>query len=196
LATPKLRRGFIKEAQSYAVELRQEMQILPHAPLCPWALCEHLSVPIIKLSTLPSCDERQLLLKRQKDAHFSAAACFEGTAAFILLNDGGGEAGSNKKRQASDLAHELAHIILGHKPIYPFHDSGLRDFSQQDEVEAETLGPILLVSQQAALSAHSLIESGQQTLTSLSNKWGVTEDVLKWRINKSGAIRRRLIAAQ
>lgn len=166
------------------------MTLAADGPLCPKALCIHLEVPILLLSTLPACPEREFLLARRKGAHFSAAVCFDGIKAFILLNDS-----SERKRQASDIAHELAHVLLRHKPVYPFLDGGIREFSFEDEQEAEVLGPVLLVSEKAALLAYRLIQTKTHTLASLSNLWGITEDVIRWRMNAVGASKRVKIAA-
>ena len=182
MAKAPLRRGFVKEANSWAADLRREMKVALDAPLCPRKLSEHLHVSVLSLSNLPACQERDLLLARRKGTHFSAAVCYVGLKAFILLNDSGG-----RKRQASDLAHELAHIILRHKAENPFQDGGIRDFSENDEQEAEMLGPILLVSEAAALRAYRLISSNQHTLDSLSDEWGISKQVILLRINKVGA---------
>lgn len=188
---PQVRRGFIKEAHAWASDLREDMKLAADAPLCPRALCIHLGIPVLLLSKLPACPERDLLLARKKGHSFSAAVCFEGIKAFILLNDA-----NERKRQASDIAHELAHVLLRHKPIYPFLDGGVREFSPEDEQEAEVLGPALLVSEKAALLAYRLIyQQREHTLASLSEHWGITPDVIRWRMNAVGASKRVKIAA-
>lgn len=187
---PKPRRGFLTEAHWWAEQLRKEMNIPLDAPLCPRKLCQHLEVPVLLLSKLPDLPERDLLLSQKKGCGFSAAACFDGTRAFILLNDA-----SERKRQASDIAHELAHVILGHKAMNPFSQGGIREFSTSDELEAETLGPALLVSEAAALEAYRLIQRRQHTLQSLSEAWSITEQVIRWRMNAVGAFKRVRVAA-
>ena len=183
LAKVNLRRGFATEANKWALDLRGELNLASQDPLCPVRLAKHLSVPIFKLSHMPECDERSLLLRKRYD--FSAAVCFDGLAAFILINDG-----HDPKRQASDVAHELAHVILRHPPANPFHENGIREFSPEHEAEAERLGPNLLVSNEAAVRALRLTMSGQYTLSSLSDAWGITEQVIQMQINLSGAKRR------
>lgn len=178
------------EAHWWAEQLRKEMDIPLSAPLCPRKLCLHLEVPVILLSKLPALPERDFLLAQKKGCIFSAAACFDRTKAFILLNDA-----AEKKRQASDIAHELAHVILGHKAINPFTQGGIREFSATDELEAEILGPVLLVSEAAALEAYRLIKGRQYTLPSLSDAWAITEQVITWRMNAVGASKRVRVAA-
>ena len=45
----KLRRGFKKESEEIAVELRNELGLAPEAALCPWALAHHLEIPVYTL---------------------------------------------------------------------------------------------------------------------------------------------------
>lgn len=186
MAKVKFRRGFATEANKWALDLRGEMNLASHDPLCPVGLAEHLEIPILKLSRMPDCEERSLLLRKKHD--FSAAVCFDGLAAFILINDG-----HDLKRQASDIAHELAHVLLRHPPANPFYENGIREFAPEHEAEAERLGPNLLVSNEAAVRALRLTMSGQYSLSSLSDAWGITEQVIQMQINLSGA-RRRLAA--
>ena len=180
MAKTKLRRGFVAEAHRWADDLRGELDLAPHDPLCPKRLARHLEVPIYPLSKLPECEEQQARLEKRPGYDFSAAACFEGRAAFILLKD---------------IAHELAHILLGHPPANPFQPDGIRDFLPEHELEAERLGPTLLISDAAALRAYKLISGSTHTLYSLSEEWGVTRDVIQMRINLSGAKKRTRYAA-
>ena len=79
--------------------------------------------------------------------------------------------------------------------VNPFVPGGKREYSPTDELEAETLGPALLVSEAAALRAYRLVQSHQHSILSLSNEWKVTEHVLRWRINAVGASKRVKLAA-
>lgn len=180
-----LRRGFVTEAHWWADQLRKEMGVPADAPLCPRDLCIHLSIPVLRLSTFPASPERDFLLARKKGQLFSAAVLYDGTAARILINDA-----ADLKRQASDIAHEVAHVLLGHPGVYPFINGEVRDYSPEAELEAEYLGPALLVSERAALRAYAEIKDRRHTLQSLSDAWQVSTDVLRWRMNAVGASRR------
>jgi Zn-dependent peptidase ImmA (M78 family) len=181
----KYRYGFKAEANRFAHELRVELEILPEHPLCPWLLAEHLAVPILKFTELPDCGEKLYLMKGKGKKEFSATVCYDGFKAFIVNNDV-----HEAKRQASNVAHELAHILLGHPPARPFDEDGKREFLAEIEDEAEWLGPALLVSEEAAINAYKLIQSKTYTLSSLSDEWKVTEDVLRMRMNLVGARKR------
>ncbi|KKM24625.1 hypothetical protein LCGC14_1603210, partial [marine sediment metagenome] len=125
------------------------------------------------------------LMQGKGKKEFSATVCYEGFKAFIVNNDV-----HEAKRQASNIAHELAHVLLGHPPAPPFDENGKRDFLAEIEDEAEWLGPALLVSEAAAINAYKLIQSNAYTLSSLSDAWQVTEDVLRMRMNAVGAKKR------
>lgn len=181
----KYRYGFKAEANRFSLELREEMGISPNEPLCPWKLADHLSVPIIELSDLPDCDEKKYLMNGKGKEEFSATVCYGGTKAFIINNDV-----HIRKRQASDIAHELAHVLMGHPPSPPFDKTGKREFLAEIEKEAEWLGPALLVSEHAALHAYKVIQASQHTLASLSDDWSITEDVIRMRMNAVGAAKR------
>lgn len=181
----KYRRGFKAESNRTARELRLEMNVLPDQPLCPWSLATHLAVPIFKFTELPDCAEKFYLMRGKGKKEFSATVCYEGIRAFIVNNDV-----HDTKRQASNVAHELAHILLGHPPAPPFDEEGKRDFLAEIEHEAEWLGPALLVSEDAAMNAYKLIKTRDYTLSSLSDEWMITEDVLRMRMNLVGARKR------
>lgn len=181
----KYKYGFKAESNRIAHELRVELQVQPEHPLCPWLLAGHLEVPILKFTELPDCAEKFYLMQGKGKREFSATVCYEGLKAFIVNNDV-----HETKRQASNIAHELAHVLLGHAPAPPFDEHGKRDFLAQIEYEAEWLGPALLVSEKAAINAYKLIQLKTYTLSGLSDAWQVTEDVLQMRMNAVGAKRR------
>ena len=181
----RLRRGFKTECNARARELRVELGLESHAPLCPWMLCEHLEIPVLDLRQLGPCPEQAYLLTRKGQKAFSAAVLYEGLRASVLLNGA-----HSRKRLASSLAHEVAHVVLHHPPRPLFVAGGARSFSPEHEAEAEWLGPALLVSEEAALHAHHLIQTGAATLAQLSNHWTVSTHVIRMRMNVVGAARR------
>lgn len=181
----KLRRGFMAESNRWALDLREELGLAAHDPLCPLQLAKHLEVPIYRLSQLPECSERATLLEKRDGHDFSGAVCFDNLAAFIIINDA-----HEPKRQVSDIAHELAHILLRHPRSNPFQSNGAREFSAEHELEAERLGPTLLLSDAAALRACRALTNGRYNLAGLSDEWGISREVIQMRINLSGARQR------
>lgn len=175
-----LRRGFKTEANWYAREMRRELGLLPAAPLCPWTLADHLGFPIIPLSEYKMAAPEAVAYLRsmagQRD--FSAITLFQGPVRWIIHNDA-----HNQKRQAADIAHELAHGLLLHPPKPAFNAAGSRHYDPILEAEANWLGPALLVSDEAAL----LIVEQKLPIREASDRYGVSAPLIQMRLNVSGA---------
>ena len=184
------RYGFKAEANRWANDLRDDIDLLPHEPLCPWRLSDHLCVKIYNISDLPTSTEIEYLTSVKGRKEFSATVCFSGIKAFVINNDA-----LPPKRQASNIAHELAHVVLRHPPNELFDQNGSRTFIKEMEDEAEWLGPALLVSEAAAVRAYGLIRSGKKTIKALSDEWNITANVIQMRINVVGAKKRYIRAA-
>lgn len=184
-----LRRGFKSEANWYAREMRQELGLPPHGPLCPWRLAAHLEFPLIPLSALaleePEAAAYFRTTKGQKE--FSAITLFKGRERLVVHNDA-----HDPKRQAADISHELAHGLLNHPPKPPIDASGSRHYDAVLEAEANWLGPALLISDEAAL----LIVRRGYTLEEASDRYGASVDVVRMRLNVSGASRRAAWSAR
>lgn len=176
------RRGFKTEANEYSREFREELGLRAVDPLCPWALAEHLAIPVIGLSDLRGDEPEKVHHLMHIDSRcFSAATVFRGTKRMIVLNDSHSEG-----RQASDMSHELAHGILGHPPTQPFNELGCRNFQADIEAEANWLGPALLISEEAALSIAKL----RMDKRAAASQYGCTIKVVQFRLNVTGALKR------
>src|SRR3954462_14490223 len=122
-----LRRGFKSEANELALEMRAEMNLQPHSPLCPWELAEHLNVPVSTLQELadenPHIAVHTKLLTLKHKSVFSASTIFHRRRRWIVHNDSHAPV-----RQRSNLAHELAHALLQHRPHSLFCSTGGRTY--------------------------------------------------------------------
>lgn len=178
-----LRRGFKAEANWYASSLRKELDIAAHLPLCPWRLAKHLGFPVFPLSAYvvlaPDAVAYLRTANGQKD--FSAVTLAEGQERFIIHNDA-----HDRKRQAADISHELAHGLLLHPPVAILDPSGKRNYDKEMEAEANWLGPALLVSDEAAIHIAAL----DLTLAKASDVYGVSDQLIRMRLNVSGAYQR------
>ncbi|MFC5357086.1 ImmA/IrrE family metallo-endopeptidase [Azospirillum himalayense] len=178
-----LRRGFKKEANDYAREFRKELGLAAHDPLCPWQLAEHLAIPVVPMSEFAAvmAAEHLAYFSGSGQSVFSAATVFHGTRRLIVHNDN-----HHPNRQAANLAHELAHGILGHPPSPPLDDHGCRNFDRTIEDEANWLGPALLISEEAAMH---IVETGM-THARATQVYKVSRDLLLMRLGVCGAERR------
>lgn len=178
-----LRRGFKTEANWLARNVREDMGIAPHLPLCPWKLAGHLGFPVVALSDYAESEPDAVGYLQsgagQKD--FSAITLHQGSARLIIHNDAHGE-----KRQASNIAHELAHGILLHPAKPPLDTEGARYYDAIIEAEANWLGPALLVSEEAAMHIARL----GLTITKASDVYKATEEVVRMRLNVTNAFGR------
>jgi Zn-dependent peptidase ImmA (M78 family) len=176
------RRGFKKEANDIARAVRADLSLAASAPIDVWTLAAELGIPLVKLSEFA---------KRAPDAvwhfttietgAFSAMTVFCGERRMIVYNDG-----HTITRQASDIAHELAHALLFHPPQTALSEHGCRNWSDTYEDEASWLGGALLISEEAAL----LIARRRMSLDDAAVLYGVSRDMVTYRMNVTAARRR------
>lgn len=182
----KFERGFKAHANKIALEVRGELGLAPHAPLCPWILAEHLAIPVFPMKKL--AEEKPCLvgdvdyLSHAGSRVFSAITVFDGCKRIIVHNDS-----HAPTRQRSDLAHELGHALLMHPPHPPFCSDGKRMFDKKLESEAGWLGPVLLIPNEAA---HWAVAEGFAEVDAAQH-YGVSLDLLRFRFGVSGARMRR-----
>lgn len=180
----KFERGFKAHANAIALDVREELGVESHAPLCPWGLAAHLEIPITTLQALANANPRLAghvnYLARRQPRVFSAITLFDGNKRFIIHNDG-----HAPTRQRSNLAHELAHALLLHPPHPPFCSRGQRIYNRALEAQAAWLGPVLLISNEAAQWA---VANGM-TEDAAARHFGVSRDLLIFRLRMSGAHR-------
>jgi len=176
-----LRRGFKTRANQIAQEIREEMGLSATDPLNQWQLAEHLAISLVPLTSLASEAASAVgHFRGGPNSAFSAITVFRGTARLIVYNDR-----HSSGRQASDLAHELAHALLLHPPK-PSLGLGGRDWDAELEAEAAWLSGALLIPDEAALS---IARSGMST-NSAAEYYGVSEKMVSYRLGVTAAYAR------
>jgi hypothetical protein len=177
-------RGFKAHANRLALEVRDDLDLNSISPLCPWALAQNLSIPVIPLRELsegrPSVAEDVDHLAYRDPDVFSAITVFRGPRRLIVHNDA-----HAPTRQRSNLAHELAHALLMHPPHPPFCSKGQRIFNSKLEAEANWLGPVLLVTNEAA----RWVVSRRMNEREAAQHFSVSVDLMRFRLRMSGANR-------
>jgi Zn-dependent peptidase ImmA (M78 family) len=178
----RLRWGFKSEANAIARELRFELGLAATAPLDPWRLAAHLAIPVVKLSSLrPVADSAVAQFMRTDPEAFSAVTVFNGHKRMIVVNDA-----HARTRQASNIAHELAHSLLWHEPAAAFDHDGVRQWNAEQEEEAQWLAGALLISEEAALS---IVRQGV-SLADAAKLYGTSIEMMRGRINVTAARKR------
>ena len=174
-----LRRGFKAEAASLAKEVRRELGLTPFAPLDPFGLAQHLEIPVLALSELETTIGGADFFLTEDPDSFSAVTVFDGSRRMIAYNDS-----HSKARQNSDLSHELSHGLLLHEPA-PALDlaRGCRILNSATEEEADWLAGELLVTKEMALA----VARGKFAKHEAQLRFGVSPQMLRWRMNMTGA---------
>ena len=165
-----------------AREVRSELGLSPYDRLEPHGLAQHLDIPVLPLSEFSSTvagARHFLAVDRQA---FSALTVFDGRRRLIVHNDAHPE-----PRQNSNLTHELAHGLLFHEPS-PAVDTatGCRHWNDTNEQEANWLAGELLVTVEMALA----VARGHLTQQLALERFAVSERMLRWRLNATGAVKR------
>jgi hypothetical protein len=89
-------------------------------------------------------------------------------------------------RQASDIAHELAHVVLDHDPatiiLSESVDVSMRSFDQKQEDEANCLAWALLLPRDALFAARIR----RMEVSHIADRFGVTESLVQFRLRTTG----------
>jgi Zn-dependent peptidase ImmA (M78 family) len=177
-----LRRGFKTEANDIAREIRRELGLRDVEPLDPWKLAAALEIRVVPLSSFRQDAPRAARLFSVVDREtFSAVTVFNGTERMIVYNDA-----HSRGRQASDIAHELAHALLQHPPVPALDHRGCRNWDPELEEEANWLAGVLLITEDAALA---IVRNGL-SLEEAASRYGVSTPMVRFRVNMTGARRR------
>lgn len=172
--TAEVPSGFADECEEIALEVRAELGLRSCDHLDPRALAEHLAIEVAPLDlyrgTLP---EEVARLTEDDPTALSAVTVFRGTRCKILINPE-----HCAEREANTIAHELAHVMLEHKPR-PLFDGGERIWCGAEEDEANYLAGALLVPRDAVGLMMSVMEEDE---AAVADHFGVSEELMARRI--------------
>jgi Zn-dependent peptidase ImmA (M78 family) len=159
-------------------QLRAELGLAAHAPLCPRRLAKHRGFLLLPLSDLRCLEPEAVdhLMNRDPSA-FSAVTIVGERKRLIIYNDV-----HHCHRQNADIAHELGHNVLEHPPKLMMDELGCREYPANLEEEANWMGPAILISREAALHIVKTSMSEQDA----SEVYGTSEEVVRMRINATG----------
>lgn len=177
-------RGFKADCEKLSVEIREELGAARWDPLDMDEVARHLDVPIITLAATGAADDVVAWACSDEGAVcFSAFTVMDSNGSrVIVLNDS-----HPPVRRASNIAHELAHALLLHELAPVYGGDGNRSYDSQIEREAEFLAGALLVSRPMA---RGVVVRGE-SLEAASSRLGVSEQMLRYRIQVTGANRPR-----
>ena len=181
-----MKRGFKKLAETKALEFRKELSLKYYEKLPAELLADYLNVELItpyNIQGLPSKDK--IILLNHDSASWSAITIKNRRRKFVIIYN----PTHSKKRQESNLMHELSHIICGHtmekiklRKNFPFP---LRDYNSAQEDEAKWLGGCLQIPRRALLWG----KFNKMTNSELSGHFGASINMLEYRLNITGVDR-------
>jgi Zn-dependent peptidase ImmA (M78 family) len=180
-------RGFKSWCEKVALQQRVELRLRPIDPLDPVLLAKHLDVLIWPANEVPGVDPQALSVLTKEDGDsWSAVTLCTGTKDVIIVNPN-----HLTGRRASDIMHELAHLIIGHEPArVDVTDDGLlilNTFSQNQEDEAKWLSGCLLLPRPALLT----IRRQRIDDSTAAKQYGVSVQMLTYRKRMLGLTKLR-----
>lgn len=187
------KRGFKSWCERVALEKRSTLGLRSLDRLDPYALAKHLDVIIHRPNEVPGVSAECLnrLLVDDPDG-WSAVTIRQGAVTLIVLNTAHSPA-----RQASDLMHELAHMLLGHTParvdVTEDMQLLLRTHDRGQEDEANWLAGCLLLPRPILIK----VQRRRQASNDAATEYGVSVDMITYRLQVTGvAIQARRLQAR
>ena len=182
-----LPRGFKAEAERMAQKLRADAGVGRSARLKLKRVAESLDVRIVSADELVPIEALHEIERIQ--AYSFSACTFEINERHVIVFN----PIRSRPRRRSDIAHELAHIILRHDltEIQYLNDVPFRTCRPDQEQEATTLGGTLLLPRPA------LLEEARNgiTINQIARKFDVTKQMAQFRWNATGVERQVAAAA-
>lgn len=161
------------------------MRLKSHEPLMPSQVAEFLEVRLItplEVQGVPG-DVLDQLLERDPSGWSAVSVALNGISVVIY------NPRHSKGRQASDIMHELAHIILDHRPatLILSHDGNMvmRSYDAKQEEEANYLAWSLLLPRDALVNARRL----KYSTAEIADRYGVSQTLVTFRMATTGVNR-------
>jgi len=176
-----MRRGFKAEAERLAEKIRDEMGKRPSDPLDALELARHLGAEVWRADKLTSPEKLQTLEELQPGV-FSACTFVVGDRHVIVYSPL-----ASVGRTQSDIAHELAHIVLQHtmKSVQTIGGVSFFTCDADEEQEANWLaGCLLLPRRLLYLAARRGLDSA-----GIAQAYSVSEPMAAFRLRTTGVTR-------
>ncbi len=183
-------RGFKAWCEKVSTEYRQILGLCDVDPLNAFDLAEYFGIPVVNIDKIPGLNQASINQLVKKDpGSWSAISITLGDRRLIILNPT-----HSHYRQQSNLMHELSHFILNHEPAkFALVGDGMMmvsDYDKKQEDEAHWLTGCLLLPRKALLK----IKSSRMTEDTVKEKYSVSIQMYKYRINVTGVNRQTVKA--
>jgi Zn-dependent peptidase ImmA (M78 family) len=176
-----LRRGFLAEAERQAKRIRSDLGLRPAEPIDVLQVAKHLGIRVIAADELIDAARLQDLERLQAFAFSACTFDIDGTKVIVV------NPLRTPARRASDIAHELAHLLLAHRLDELRIVAGVpfRTCRPDQEEEATNLGGALLLPRPLLLSA---VRRGLDE-QAIAAQYDVTTEMARFRLNRTGVRR-------
>ena len=176
-----MRRGFKAEAERTASQLRRKIGQTQSEQLDLRALASELGAELRAADELVAVDKLRRLDRTQPGA-FSACTFTIGERHVVVYSPL-----SSDGRRNSDVAHELAHLVLEHEVKVVHKVGGLNFFScdPEEEQEANWLAGCLLLPRSLLVAA---VRRGK-TAAEIAEEYEVSEQMAAFRLRTTGVLR-------
>ena len=182
---PKFERGFKAWCEREAERQRDALGLTATSTLDPRDVAVALDVIVVTPDAIPgvAVDDLDQLLRR--DTSSWSAVTLQGNGRNILIHNGS----HAPVRQNSNIAHELAHLILRHdgsREVFSLELQWLiRSYDAQQEAEADWLGWALLLPRVALLDRRK----AGATAEGIAREFGVSLQLTNYRLRMTGVER-------
>ena len=178
-------RGFKTRCENIAQSIRLDLGLRPGDPLPVSDLAAYLGARIITPPDVPGMSGSSLrVLLGDESNDWSALTISGPSSTFVIYNPT-----NSPGRRSSDIAHELAHLLLRHSPsTLMFAPDGtwtLRSYDDQQEEEAAWLSGCLLLPRPALL----FIARSRLSLSEAAMRYEVSQKLLQYRRDITGVTR-------
>lgn len=176
-----MRRGFKTEAERLADRTRAELGLQPHAHMPIRNLAAHLDIEIHPADQLVDRAELEELDELQPGAFSAATFHLPGGRTAIVCNPL-----SEIGRTNSDIAHEIAHVLLNHeiREIQQLAGHTFFTCNPEQEEEANWLAGCLLLPRPLLLRE----AYAASTPDLIAEKHDVSVPMARYRLNASGVL--------
>ena len=173
-------RGYKTWCEKLSLQLRSELGLRASDPLDSWKLAEHLKVKVKTTAQFPGLTHtvRKLL---DGDDSWSAVTIEAVGRKLVILKES-----NSTGRKSSDLTHELAHQLLGHKASGVGVSMGghlmVHAFSREEEDQANWLSACLLLPRSALVHIKKQFKDD----ATAASTYLVSVAMLKYRLGVTG----------
>ena len=183
-----LRRGFKAEAERLAKDIWSAMSLTPNDSMDAVTLAKHMGCIVRPADALVNAAKLEELNRIQDDAFFACTFELPGNRYAIVFNP----LVSNTRRN-SDVAHEVAHIALGHRlsRLERLGSVAFLSCDKQQEEEAAWLSGCLLLPRFVLI--HDLRK--QMNPSTIARNRTLSDDMVEYRVRVTG-VARQLGASQ